>query len=148
MSAKNNLEKRKSSFEGMDSAEFVKKWKRAFAAALPAEVMAERVDAKGCFLWHAFTWGKAPCLEREAACAAFDAADKEGAFIAEECAFDGGGKNIAYSFRRCPPDLRSRDLADEAEVFVVGKNFRWTYVVTHETACGLGPYFAEKGKNA
>lgn len=137
-------EKGKRSFEGMDSAGFAEKWKRSFAANVPAEIMAEYIDAKGCFLWHAFTWGKAPCLERAAAQEAFDAADKTDAFIAEESSFDGGGKNIVYSFRRCPPDLKSRDLADKCEVFVVGKNFRWTYVVTHEGDCGLGPYFAEK----
>ena len=106
--------------------------------------MAERVDAPGCYLWHVFTWGDAKHLEREAASAAFDKADKTGAFIAKESGFNGGGKNIVYSFRRCPPDLKSLDLADEAEVFVVGKNFGWTYVVTHEAGCGLGPYFAEK----
>lgn len=143
MSAK-KIEKPKRSFEGMDSAEFVKKWKRAFAATVPAEVLAEYVDAKGCYLWHVFTWGKAPCLERGAASAAFDKADKEGAFIAEEYLFNGGGKNTVYSFRRCPPELKSADLAEEAEVFIVGKNFAWTYVVTHETGCGLGPYFAKK----
>ena len=147
MRSKKYSEKRKRSFDGMDGAEFVKKWKRAFAAGVPADVMAERVDAEGCLLWHVFTWGKAPCLERGAASAAFDAADKEGAFIAEECEYNGGGKNIVYAFRRCPPDLKSLDLADEAEVFVVGKNFEWTYVVTHEAGCGLGPYFAQKGKN-
>lgn len=144
MSSKKHSEKWKKSFEGMDSAELVKKWKRAFAAGIPAEVMAERVEAPGCYLWHVFTWGDAKRLERESASAAFDKADKEGAFIAQESGFNGGGKNIVYSFRRCPPDLKSLDLADEAEVFVVGKNFGWTYVVTHETACGLGPYFAEK----
>ena len=144
MSSKKHSEKWKKSFEGMDSAEFVKKWKRAFAAGVSAEVLAERVDAPGCYLWHVFTWGDAKRLEREAASAAFDKADKEGAFIARESGFNGGGKNIVYSFLRCPSDLKSLDLADEAEVFVIGKNFGWTYVVTHETGCGLGPYFAEK----
>lgn len=148
MSSKKHSEKWKSSFEGMDGAEFVKKWKGAFAAGIPADVMAERVDAPGCYLWHVFTWGDAKRLEREAASAAFDAADKEDAFIAKECAFNGGGKKIGYSFMKCPSDLNSADLADEAEMFVVGKNFMWTYVITHEAGCGLGPYFAEKGKNA
>lgn len=131
----------------MDSAEFVKKWKCAFAAGVSAEVLAERVDAPGCYLWHVFTWGNAPCLEHVAAGDAFDRADKAGAFIAEEYSFNGGGRKVEYFFRKCPPDLKSLDLADEAEVFVVGKNFGWTYVVTHETGCGLGPYFAQKEKN-
>lgn len=146
MSSKKKSEKRKRSFEGMDGAAFVQKWKRAFAANVPAAVMAERVDAKGCLLWHVFAWGKAPCLERGAADAAFDAADKEGAFIAEECEYNGGGKNIVYAFRRFPPNLKSPALADAAEVFVVGKNFGWTYVVTHESGCGLGPYFARRAE--
>ena len=144
MSTKKGKEKIKRTFSGMDSAEFAKKWKSAFAGDMPADAVQEYVDAPGCYLWHAFTWGRAKCSERGEASAAFDAADKEGAFIAEEYAFNGGGRRAEYAFRKCPPDLKSADLADAAEVFVVGKNFGWTYVVTHETGCGLGPYFAQK----
>ncbi len=147
MRSKELSEKRKRSFEGMDGAEFISRWKRAFAAGVSAGVMAERVDAPGCYLWHVFTWGDAKHLEHEAASAAFDKADKKGAFIAKEDSFNGGGKKIEYFFRKCPPDLKSLDLIGEAEVFVVGKKFEWTYVVTHETGCGLGPYFAQKEKN-
>ncbi len=129
---------------GMDSCDFSRKWKTAFAADVSAEVMQGRVDAAGCHMWHVFTWGKARCFEQAAADAAFDAADKKGAFVAEESAFNGGGKKIAYRFRACPPDARSLDFADGADVFVVGKNFAWTYVVTHEA--GLGPYFAAHGR--
>lgn len=146
MSSKKDAEKKKRTYEGMNSAYFAKKWKSAFAGGMPADAVHEYVDAPGCFLWHVFTWGNARCLQREAASAAFDQAEKAGAFIAEEYSFNGGGKNTEYVFRKCPPDLKSADLADAAEVFVVGKNFRWTYVVTHETACGLGPYFAMKGE--
>lgn len=146
MSAKKQSEKRKRSFDGMNSAEFAIKWKRAFAGGVPQAVMQERVDAPGCFLWHIFSWGDAKHLEREAASAAFDKADKAGAFIAQEYSFNGGGKKTEYFFRKCPPDLKSADLAGETEVFVVGKNFAWTYVVTHETYSGLGPYFACRGQ--
>ena len=147
MRSKKHSEKRKRSFDGMDGTEFASRWKRAFAGCVPEDVIKERVDAPGCYLWHVFTWGNAKRLEREEASAAFDKTDKSGAFIAEEYSFNGGGKKIVYAFRRCPPDLKSLDLADAAEVFVVGKNFEWTYVVTHEAGCGLGPYFAQKGKN-
>lgn len=142
MSSKKDTEKKKRTYEGMNSADFAEKWKSAFAGGMPADAVQKYVDAPGCYLWHAFTWGKAACLQREAASAAFDMAEKAGAFIAEEYSFNGGGKNTEYVFRKCPPDLKSADLADAAEVFVVGKNFRWTY----ETACGLGPYFAMKGE--
>lgn len=146
MSSKKDTEKKKRTYEGMNSADFAEKWKSAFAGGMPADAVREYVDAHGCFLWHVFTWGNARCLQREAASAAFDMAEKAGAFIAEEYSFNGGGKNTEYVFRKCPPDLKSADLADAAEVFVVGKNFRRTYVVTHETACGLGPYFTMKGE--
>lgn len=139
-------EKKKRQYMGMDSQAFAQKWKSVFAGEVPREIVEQRIDGRGCYLWHAFSWGNAPCVERGAADAAFDAADKDGAFIAEEYAFHGGGKNIEYFFRKCPLGLKSADLADMAEVFVVGRNFRWTYVVTHETGCGLGPYFAERPK--
>lgn len=92
----------------MDSKEFAKKWKGAFARGVPKEVIAQYVDAEGCLLWHVFTWGKAPCLEREAADKAFDKADKAGAFIAKERAWKGGGCNIEYSYRGLSPRLKER----------------------------------------
>lgn len=112
MSAKKQSEKRKRSFDGMNSAEFAIKWKRAFAGGVPQAVMQERVDAPGCFLWHVFSWGDAKHLEREAASAAFDKADKAGAFIAQEYSFNGGGKKTEYFSGNARPILAAPTLRE------------------------------------
>lgn len=38
----------------------------------------------------------------------------------------------------------SNDLLEESDVYVVDKEFNWTYVKTHETGW-CGPYFSRKG---
>lgn len=30
---------------------------------------------------------------------------------------------------------------EHSEFYIVGKDFAWTYIVTHEIGMGLGPYF-------
>jgi len=39
------------------------------------------------------------------------------------------------------------DLTDETNIdmYIVDKQFRWTFVITHETGW-CGPYFSPKGK--
>ena len=40
-------------------------------------------------------------------------------------------------------ELKNADCFDRfAEVYVVGKNFEWTYIKTHESSCG--PYFMKR----
>ena len=36
-------------------------------------------------------------------------------------------------------------LDDFVEIYVVGKDFKWTYIKTHEDMCG--PYFMRKFSN-
>ena len=50
MSSKKDTEKKKRTYEGMNSAYFAKKWKSAFAGGMPADAVREYVDAPGCFL--------------------------------------------------------------------------------------------------
>ncbi|MET0960058.1 MAG: DUF4275 family protein, partial [Psychrobacillus psychrotolerans] len=41
-------------------------------------------------------------------------------------------------------DFVQKDDYNEGDIFVVDKDFTWTYVNTHETS--LGPYFSRKRK--
>ena len=62
--------------------------------------------------------------------------------IKDECAVFFTDHN--YSFRIMnAKNLCAKVLDDFSEVFVIDKNFKWTYVHTHEGYCG--PYFYEIG---
>ncbi|WP_082615037.1 DUF4275 family protein [Paenibacillus sp. Soil787] len=39
--------------------------------------------------------------------------------------------------------ITADELMDEADIYVVDKEFNWTYVITHETGL-CGPYFSSK----
>ncbi|KYH30056.1 hypothetical protein CLTEP_26820 [Clostridium tepidiprofundi DSM 19306] len=88
------------------------------------------------FLWHIFSYEKRECLKGEKA----------------EQAFDNMKKSACYVFFQHTDDVliledaakfNSNDLLDESDVYVVDKEFNWTYVKTHETGY-CGPYFSRR----
>ncbi len=92
------------------------------------------------YLWHLFSYEKKDCLEGEKA----------------EVAFNNERKNKCYVFFQHSDfallienaSLIDIDvLMDEAgiDIFVVDKEFHWTFVITHETGW-CGPYFTRRGK--
>lgn len=121
---------------------FFARWLESFAPSLSREDYGKYI--KGGYVWHIFSWRLVPdgCFkERDAARAAFDRADKTGAKYM-----------FLWSDARMPAMLPERYFTaaaiensdDCGEIYIVGKNFEWTYVVTHETSCGCGPYFMKK----
>ena len=92
----------------------------------------------GGYLWHLFSYEKKDCLEGEKA----------------EKAFNNERKNKCYVFFQHSDyalllenasTFHTDDLIDEigTDMYIVDKQFRWTFVLTHETGC-LGPYFSRK----
>ena len=92
----------------------------------------------GGYLWHLFSYEKKDCLEGEKA----------------EEAFNNERKNKCYVFFQHSDyalllenasTFHTDDLIDEigTDMYIVDKQFRWTFVLTHETGC-LGPYFSRK----
>lgn len=98
------------------------------------------------YIWHAFTYNiisKDKYSEGDEARIAYNNADKAGA------------KMLQLDFEDTPVDLTEEfDAAEKiespdglyAEFYVVGKNFSWTYIVTHETGIGIGPFFMQVKK--
>lgn len=129
----------------MINVEFEKKWIATFATNLTAQER-ERVGIgtdKG-YLWHAFSYGLVPALVGDEARNAFNVIEKDGA------------SEFFYDFRcaplRCSKKLEKLSLkhftaegidTDEnaVELYIIGKNWEWCYIVTHEESLGLGPYF-------
>ena len=136
----------------MNKEEFIKKWLKTFAPKLTPEQYEEYIEDQ--YIWHTFSWelmDKNDYLEDDDARCAYDAADKTDAmylllFEDEPCTkklpeiFD-----TAYKIEHS--GLTYVDCAEEGtpiymEFYVVGKDFSWTYIVTHENGM-LGPYFVK-----
>ncbi|MCC3356047.1 DUF4275 family protein [Bacillus sp. REN16] len=114
-------------------------WESHFAAHLnDAEKRIIHLNSSNGYLWHLFSYEKKKC---------FDGDDAEEAFNLEQ-------KNKCYIFYQHwdyallvenASRLCASDLGDETDIYVVDKDFRWTFVITHETGW-CGPYFSRKDK--
>ena len=127
----------------MDRHDFINKFLNIFAKNVsPKELKTYRIGAKsGEFLWNLFAGKLISCLSGDKARQEYDKANKVGA---EEIQFSSDF--IGYD------DLNTYPLSDEhrtacdidksglIEFYVIGKDFSWCYVVTHEGDL-CGPYF-------
>ena len=119
----------------MTKKEFYTKWLEAFAPGIPQKVLQKYVVSTGNYIWHIFSWDlldKKQYLVGDAARSAYDKIDKRGASYFDWFN-DDHMKAVTW-------DLNTANALNEfAEVYVVGKDFGWTYIKTHESMCG--PYF-------
>ena len=127
----------------MNKQDFINKFLNIFAKNIsPKELKTYRIGAKsGEFLWNLFAGKLISCLSGDKARQEYDKANKVGA---EEIQFSSDF--IGYD------DLNTYPLSDEhrtacdidksglIEFYVIGKDFAWCYVVTHEGDL-CGPYF-------
>jgi hypothetical protein len=112
-------------------------WESSFAERLSA---AEKEgiylhDSGGAcgYLWHLFSWKKAECLEGDRADAAFSRAVKAGCYLFYQHSDEALLLEDAFALQAC-------DLLEEEDVYITDRQFRWTYVRTHEAGL-FGPYF-------
>ena len=104
-------------------------------------------DYKKGYLWLGFNYGLVPCFEGNEARREYDKADKTDAFqVLSECAFLRPGEFCCERLERELLTAEGVDNSCLAEFYIIGKDFSWCYVVTHEFD-GAGPYFcyAPKG---
>ena len=120
----------------MEKSEFYKKWLNAFASDIPDSDIKKYVVSTGDYIWHIFSWellDEDEYLKGEEAKKAYDKEDKSDAIYIEWFENDET-KDITW-------ELSSAKALDKlVEVYVVSKDFSWTYIKTHEgNLCG--PYF-------
>ena len=124
----------------MTKKEFYEKWIQTFASNIPKSDLKKHVVSTGNLIWHIFSWDlldSQTYFEGEKAKKAYNDIDKRGAIYIEWFK-DDHTKDIHWG-------LNSSDALDEfVEVYVVAKDFSWTYIKTHESS--LGPYFIKKDK--
>lgn len=109
------------------------KWARLFARGL--DISARMEIHMEQHLWHLFSYEKLPCLMNEQAEEAFHAQEKQDCYI-----FYQGREQVLFVANGA--ELTAELLRKEQDVYVVDRDFTWTYVNTHES--DLGPYFYKR----
>lgn len=122
----------------MDNRELIKKWLSVFGKGVDAKLIEDHVTSYGNHLWHLFTWGKVPCLKSDKARGAFDALDYTDAVRF----YDGYANNIEGISVIDKISAKKVDKDRKSDVYIVAKDFSWTYVRTHEF--DLGPFLCIK----
>ena len=123
----------------MTKNEFYDKWLNVFAANISQEDREKYIVSYGNYIWHAFSWellDKNVYLVGDAAREAYDRIDKSGAVYLRW--FDD------EQTAELSEDLRTAQALEALhEVYVVSRDFSWTYIKTHERDL-CGPYFMKR----
>lgn len=128
----------------MDEKQFKNKFLQSFARGVSKEKLdACNANNDSGFLWHIFSFELVTHLSGYSARNEFDKIDKEGA---KEILYMPYKQDGLFTCKELQPHhaisykIESENLC---EFYVIGKNFSWVYIVTHEgNYCG--PYFAYK----
>jgi len=122
----------------MDNRELIEKWLSAFGQGVDEKLINDHVTSYGNYLWHLFTWGNVSCLSEDEARNAFDALQ-----YTEAIRFYNGYSNHIDNVSVIEKlSANSVDEDKSSDVYIVAKDFSWTYVRTHE--CNFGPYLCVK----
>ena len=110
------------------------RWLDVFADGVSEADLGRHVLAEGNFLGHLFSWKLVPCLEGDAARQALAELPAGTAYLF----YEGLWQDLPY-VRPAELPLAPDFFADKHDVYLVDKDFTWTYAHTHEADCG--PYF-------
>lgn len=122
----------------MTSQEIVRRWLAAFGKDLAPLTIEERATSRGNHLWHLFSHDLVPHLEGDEARDAFDQEDYAEAI----CFYDGYAGHIEDASEIEKLYAEDIDEDDGYDIYIVAKDFSWTYVRTHEGDY-CGPYFCK-----
>ena len=123
----------------MEQKGFAKSWLAAFGSEVDKKMIRDHVTAAGNYLWHLFSWCGVPCLKGDAAKKAFDTLS-----YTEAIRFCGGfGGSVKKPTTVGKLSAKELDDDPEGDIYIVAKDYSWTYVRTHEKDM-CGPYFCER----
>ena len=124
----------------MENHELVEKWLAAFGKDVDKELINDHVTSYGNHLWHLFTWGNVPCISGDEARKIFD----ELVYTEAIRFYDGYSNHIDKITVIEKISANRVDKDKGSDVYIVAKDFSWTYVRTHED--NLGPYLCIKNR--
>ncbi len=117
-----------------------KQWEDSFASHLShrekEDIYLWDCRGYGGCLWHLFNYKKKDCLEGQEAERVFDKMYKGFCYVFWQ------DSDYALILENADM-LTANDLADEYDIYVVDKDFNWTYIDTHEKGL-CGPYFGRR----
>lgn len=95
-------------------------------------------DEDGCcgYLWHVFSYERRKYLKEKQADIAFNEQSKQSCYVFYQHTDD------AFILENASL-LTAEEFVNEEDVYVVDKEYNWTYVKTHETGW-CGPYFSRR----
>lgn len=93
-------------------------------------------DGICCYLWHVFSYERRKYLKEKQADMAFNEQSKQFCYVFYQHSDD------AFILENASP-LAADDFVNEEDIYIVDKEFNWTYVKTHETGW-CGPYYSQK----
>lgn len=117
--------------------DFFKEWLHSFAPDLTSDQYERFIHKQ--YIWHIFSWELIPkdkYMSGDEARKAYNYINKNEAVIFQLW-FDEVPMPITEEFDEAEKIEESDGT--HVEMYVVSKDFKWTYIVTHE--CGFGPYF-------
>ena len=120
----------------MSDDELLKKWLSIFGKNIDKRLMEEHITSYGNHLWHLFTWGEGPCLQGDTERKVFDELQYEEAIRF----YDGYASHIEKVSLIGKISAKAVDKDRGSDVYIIAKDFSWTYVCTHEVGI-CGPYF-------
>lgn len=125
---------------------FRMRWEDCFANHLSGEEKEDiflHGDKYGCgYLWHIFSYEKKKCLEGEGAEHIFHNEVKKDCYIFYQHCNDVlfiQNANLLQAYDL----LKETDDAFKGDIYIVDKDFTWTFVKTHEHRW-YGPYFTRE----
>jgi hypothetical protein len=84
------------------------------------------------FLWHLFSYKRVECLKNSEAKTAFNDLLKRSCYLFYQ------DQSQAFLIEDSNK-IKAEHFEQENDIYIVDRDFRWTYVQTHEEQCG--PYF-------
>ena len=135
-----SLQERGIAIESVERTPIITEWNKQFDTLVSDEKKKATPDYSDQFLWHLFSFELLSAQREDAACRAFDAADKTELYLF----FDYSEK--AFRIKNAHL-LRAEDVErlseftpmDYADMYFFDPVKKWTYVRTHEDY--LGPYY-------
>ena len=135
-----SLQERGIAIEAVERTPIITEWNKQFDNLVSDEKKKATPDYSDQFLWHLFSFVLLSAQREDAACRAFDAADKTELYLF----FDYSEK--AFRIKNAHL-LRAEDVErlseftpmDYADMYFFDPVKKWTYVRTHEDY--LGPYY-------
>lgn len=125
----------------MTDNEFVQKFLSVFAKNITEMQKRKAYIGKNHsgYLWHLFSYKLLPCLEGDNAREEYNKIDKTNVI---EIQYDNGimGDKETLSLDKAHFTAEGIDNSGLLEFYVIGKDFSWCYVITHEQDL-CGPYF-------